>query len=238
MEQEIGRNMEEDYDEKEREIVTPGETIVSGSDYLPGEGTRRDGDEIVAERFGLIEHSGKLIKVIPLSGVFIPRRGNVIIGQVSDISFNGWMTDINAPQSSFLPLSEVPRYIDKNNISEFLDIGDFFSAKIIGIKQKGIDLTLDYKGLGKLDGGMIIFINPNKVPRVIGRAGSMIKLIKDETNSRITVGQNGLVWIRGDKVEDELLAKKAVMFVAENSFVSGLTDKVQNYLKQEKEKNK
>ena len=133
---------------------------------------------------------------------------------------------------------EVPRYIDKNNISEFLDIGDFFSAKIIGIKQKGIDLTLDYKGLGKLDGGMIIFINPNKVPRVIGRAGSMIKLIKDETNSRITVGQNGLVWIRGDKVEDELLAKKAVMFVAENSFVSGLTDKVQNYLKQEKEKNK
>ena len=238
MEQEIGRNMEEDYDEKEREIVTPGETIVSGSDYLPGEGTRRDGDEIVAERFGLIEHSGKLIKVIPLSGVFIPRRGNVIIGQVSDISFNGWMTDINAPQSSFLPLSEVPRYIDKNNISEFLDIGDFFSAKIIGIKQKGIDLTLDYKGLGKLEGGMIIFINPNKVPRVIGRAGSMIKLIKDETNSRITVGQNGLVWIRGDKVEDELLAKKAVMFVAENSFVSGLTDKVQNYLKQEKEKNK
>ena len=212
MEQEMGRNMEEDYDEKEREIVTPGETIVSGSDYLPGEGTRRDGDEIVAERFGLIEHSGKLIKVIPLSGVFIPRRGNVIIGQVSDISFNGWMTDINAPQSSFLPLSEVP------------------------IKQKGIDLTLDYKGLGKLEGGMIIFINPNKVPRVIGRAGSMIKLIKDETNSRITVGQNGLVWIRGDKVEDELLAKKAVMFVAENSFVSGLTDKVQNYLKQEKEK--
>ena len=238
MEQEMGRNMEEDYDEKEREIVTPGETIVSGSDYLPGEGTRRDGDEIVAERFGLIEHSGKLIKVIPLSGVFIPRRGNVIIGQVSDISFNGWMTDINAPQSSFLPLSEVPRYIDKNNISEFLDIGDFFSAKIIGIKQKGIDLTLDYKGLGKLEGGMIIFINPNKVPRVIGRAGSMIKLIKDETNSRITVGQNGFVWIRGDKVEDELLAKKAVMFVAENSFVSGLTDKVQNYLKQEKEKNK
>ena len=234
MEQEMERNMEEDYDEKEREVVVPGETIISGSDYLPGEGTRRDGDEIVAERFGLVEHSGKLIKVIPLSGVFIPRRGNVIIGQITDISFNGWMADINAPQSSFLPLSEVPRYIDKNNITEFLDIGEFFSAKIIGIKQKGIDLTLDYKGLGKLEGGMIIFINPNKVPRVIGRAGSMIKLIKDETNSRITVGQNGLVWIKGDKIEEELLAKKAVMFVAENSFVSGLTDKVQNFLKREK----
>ncbi|MEM3112995.1 MAG: exosome complex RNA-binding protein Rrp4 [Candidatus Pacearchaeota archaeon] len=236
MEQEMEKNIHEDYDEKEREIITPGETIISGPDYLPGEGTRREGNEIVAERFGLIEHSGKLIKVIPLSGVFIPRRGNVIIGQVTDISFNGWMADINAPQSSFLPLSEVPRYIDKNNITEFLDIGDFFSAKINTIKQKGIDLTLDSKGLGKLEGGMIIFINPNKVPRVIGKAGSMIKLIKDETNSRITVGQNGLVWIRADKVEDELLAKKAIMFVAENSFISGLTEKVSKFLKDEKEK--
>src|SRR3989338_1758316 len=97
----------EKNEKEEREIVIPGETIVSGDDYLPGEGTRREKDEIVAERYGLVESSGKLIKVIPLSGVFIPRRGNVIIGQVVDISFNGWMTDINAPYSSFLPLMEV-----------------------------------------------------------------------------------------------------------------------------------
>ena len=168
--------------------------------------------------------------------MFIPRRGNVIIGQVIDISFNGWMTDINAPYSSFLPLMEVPRFIDKNNISEFMDIGDFFSAKIFSIKQKGIDLTFDGKGLGKLEDGMIVFINPNKVPRVIGKEGSMIKLIKDETNCKITVGQNGLVWIKGEKVEDELFAKKAIMFVTEKSFVNGLTEKVQKFLQEEKEK--
>ena len=221
---------------EEREIVIPGETIVSGEDYLPGEGTRREKDEIVAERYGLVEQIGKLVKVIPLSGVFIPRRGNVIIGQVTDISFNGWMTDINAPYSSFLPLMEVPRFIDKNNISEFMDIGDFFSAKIFSIKQKGIDLTFDGKGLGKLEDGMIIFINPNKVPRVIGKEGSMIKLIKDETNCKITIGQNGLVWIKGEKVEDELFAKKAILFVTEKSFVHGLTEKVKEFLEQEKGK--
>ena len=92
---------EKETKKEEREIVIPGETIVSGEDYLPGEGTRREKEEIIAERYGLVEQSGKLVKVIPLSGVFIPRRGNVIIGQVIDISFNGWMTDINAPYSSF-----------------------------------------------------------------------------------------------------------------------------------------
>ncbi|MFA6023398.1 MAG: exosome complex RNA-binding protein Rrp4 [Candidatus Pacearchaeota archaeon] len=224
-----------DYDDKkEREIVIPGEVIVKGDDYLPGEETHREGEEIVAERFGIVEHSGKLVRVIPLSGVFLPRRGNVVIGQVVDISFNGWMTDINAPYSSFLPLMEVPRFVDKNNISEFLAIGDFFSAKISSIKQKGIDLTLDGRGLGKLEDGIIVFINPNKVPRVIGKEGSMIKLIKDETNCKVTIGQNGLVWIKGESVEDELFAKKAILFVTERSFVHGLTEQVQKFLSEEK----
>ena len=111
MEEEI--NIEESH----REIVIPGEIIISGSDYLPGDGTKREGNDIVAYRYGLSDKNGKLIKIIPLSGVFIPRRGNVIIGRVNDITFNGWLTDIDSAISAFLPLSEVPRYIDKNNMA-------------------------------------------------------------------------------------------------------------------------
>lgn len=228
MEEEI--NIEESH----REIVIPGEIIISGSDYLPGDGTKREGNDIVAYRYGLSDKNGKLIKIIPLSGVFIPRRGNVIIGRVNDITFNGWLTDIDSAISAFLPLSEVPRYIDKNNLSDFLDISDFFNAKITNVKSKGVDLTLEGKGLGKLEGGIIVKINPNKVPRVIGKEGSMIKLIKDETNCKITVGQNGIVWIRGENVEDELFAKKAINFVTDRTFISGLTDKVSKFLSEEK----
>ena len=228
MEEEI--NIEESH----REVVIPGEIIVSGSDYLPGDGTKREGNDIVAYRYGLSDKNGKLIKIIPLSGVFIPRRGNVIIGRVNDITFNGWLTDIDSAISAFLPLSEVPRYIDKNNLSDFLDISDFFNAKITNVKSKGVDLTLEGKGLGKLEGGIIVKINPNKVPRVIGKEGSMIKLIKDETNCKITVGQNGIVWIRGENVEDELFAKKAINFVTDRTFISGLTDKVSKFLSEEK----
>ena len=237
MEEQVQEIQEQEVQEetsKERKIVIPGEVISENSAILPGEGTRKEDNKIISERYGLLEESGKLMKVIPVSGVFIPRRGNVVIAKVTDISFNGWMTDVNSAYSSFLPVSEVPRYIDKNHLTDFLEIGDFFSAKINSVKQKGIDLTMDSRGLNKLEGGIIIFINPNKVPRVIGRAGSMISLIKEETNSKITVGQNGLVWIKADKVEDELLAKKAINFVTKRSTVSGLTDKVQEFLKGEK----
>jgi exosome complex component RRP4 len=221
---------------EERELVIPGEIIGKGDEFLPGENTYKFEDKILAQRYGIVEKLDKLVRVVPISGVFVPRRGNVVIAQVTDITFNGWLSDIDTAHSSFLPVAEVPRYLDKNSLGDFLDIGDFFTAKIKSVKQKSVDLTLDGRGLGKLEGGLIIKINPHKVPRVIGKEGSMIKVIKDETNCKITIGQNGIVWIKGDQVEEELLAKKAVNFIIEKSLMNGLTDKVQEFLKSEKEK--
>ena len=92
-----------------RTAVIPGEIIASGDDYLPGEGTEKRGKNIVALRYGLSEEVNKLVKIIPLSGVYHPRRGNVVIGKVENITFNGWVIDIGTYQSAFLPLSEVPK---------------------------------------------------------------------------------------------------------------------------------
>jgi exosome complex component RRP4 len=222
--------------EDKREIVVPGEVVETGKEFLPGDHVVRQGDNLVAHRYGVVERSGKLVKIIPISGVFIPWRGNVVVGRITEISFNGWLSNIDTAHTSFLPVSDVPKYLDKNNLGEFLEIGDFFNAKIKSVKNKGIDLTLDGRGLGKLEGGMIFSINSNKVPRVIGKEGSMIKIIKDETNCRITVGQNGIVWVKGDDIESELLAKKAVNFITEKTLMSGLTDKVQEFFNKEKGK--
>ncbi len=212
----------------ERQIVIPGEVIFKG-DYLPGEGTEKRGEEVVAIRYGLVEEYNKLVRVIPLSGVYQPRRGNVVIGKVENITFNGWVIDLNTADGAFLSLMEVPRYVNKDDLKEVMDIGDMVCAKIYSMNKRGIDLTLQANGLGKLDKGIIININPNKVPRVIGKEGSMISLIKNETKCRITVGQNGFIWINGDKIEDELFAKKAILHIAENSFMSGLTDEMTNW---------
>lgn len=215
---------------EEREIVIPGEIIKTGEDILPGEGAKRSGKNIVAVKFGLKDEQDRLVKVIPLSGVYMPRRGNLVIGKVADISFNGWMMEINAPYSSFLPLAECPRFFRTDDLAEYFDIGDMIACKVESIKRKGVDLTIKGRELGRLEGGMIISINSNKVPRVIGKEGSMVKIIKDATGCDITVGQNGVVWIRGESVDSELLAKEAIFYITAHSFVNGLTDKVQEWL--------
>ncbi len=216
---------------EERKIVVPGEIIITGDEFLPGDGTRRDGQDILASRYGLSEVSDRMIRVIPLSGGYTPRRGNVIIGQVSNITFRGWVIDFDGHFNGFLPLTEVPRFINKGELKSYLDFGDVVCAQIIGADETSVDLTIKQRGFGKLEEGQLLKINPNKVPRVIGKEGSMVKIIKEAANVDIDVGQNGIVWICGDKIEDELKAKRIIEFICENSFISGLTEKVEDFIK-------
>ena len=215
----------------DRKVVIPGETIVSGSEYLPSDGTEKRGEDIVALKYGLAEESNKLVKVIPLSGAYNPRRGNVVIGKVQMITHNGWVVDIGFAENGFLSLMEVPRFVEKGALEEVLKIGDMIVAKIWSMNGRGIDLSIKSRGLGKIEQGMIFDVNPNKVPRIIGKEGSMVKLIRDNTGCDITIGQNGYILLEGDKIEDELFAKKAIEFVVENSFISGLTEEVENWFK-------
>ena len=101
---------------EERQIVVPGETIVKGNEFLPGEGAYRDGGDIVANRFGIVDIADKHVRVIAVSGAYYPRRGNTIIGTVVDITFNGWLIDFGGAQNAFLSVAEVPRYINKNEL--------------------------------------------------------------------------------------------------------------------------
>lgn len=218
----------------ERKIVIPGEVIVEGDDYLPGEGTQKTEKGIIALRYGLADESNKLIRVIKLSGVYEPRRGNVIVGVVTNVHSNGWFIDLGSSEEAFLSLTEVPMYVDKNGLEEVMNIDDVVIAKISEISSRGINLTIKQRGLGKADQGIVVKINSNKIPRVIGKEGSMVKLIKEETGCNITAGQNGYILIKGEKIENELLAKKAILFVSEKSFVDGLTDAVIKWFKENK----
>ena len=173
------------FPEGKRKIVIPGEIIFKGENYLPGEGTEKKGGNIVARIYGLAEELNNLVKIIPLSGVYHPRKGNVVIGKVENITFNGWVLDIDTPENAFLPLSEIPTYVNKGNLEEVMDIGDMSIAKIREVGKRSVDLTVKGKGFGKIEKGIIVRINSSRVPRVIGKEGSMINLIKKETGCNI-----------------------------------------------------
>ena len=219
-------------EKEQRKIVIPGETIMTDESLLPGDGAYREGKDVVARRYGLAEVNDRQVRVIPISGAYTPRRGNVVIGTVSYITMNGWLIEFGTFQKAFISLTEVPRYINKGELRDFLDFGDSVVFKITNTQGRGIDGTLKQRGLGKIRNGMILNVNANKVPRVIGKEGSMVKIIRNATGCNLTVGQNGVVWIKGEKLEDELNAKKIVLYVVANATSSGLTEAVENYIKE------
>jgi exosome complex component RRP4 len=124
------------------------------------------------------------------------------------------------------------------DLTQFYDLGDQIVCSITNVtSQKLVDVTMKGPGLRKLSGGRIIEVSSNKVPRIIGKQGSMVSMIKDATKCNITVGQNGLVWIDGSP-EDELLAITTIRKIEEESHLSGLTDKIKEFLDKNKKTQK
>jgi len=217
---------------KERDIVVPGEEVASGMDFLPSKGTYREGEKIIASQLGLVMLDGKVLKVIPLSGKYLPKRGDVIMARVIDVSMSGWRVEFDCAYSAMLSLKEATNaYIEKGaDLTKYFDIGDWINTKIVNVTtQKLVDVSMKGPGLRKLDGGCIVRVNSNKVPRIIGKQGSMISMIKQATNCRILVGQNGIVWISGD-AEMEVIATETIKKIEKEAHISGLTDKIKVFL--------
>ena len=216
----------------DKDISVPGEVLAIGMDILPGAGTYRDGEKIAANRLGLAMIDGRTIKLIPLSGRYTPKTGDTIICNVIDVGFNGWRLDTNSAYSAMLSMKDATsEFIQRGaNLTQYYDLGDRIVCKIVNVtSQKLIDVTMKGPGLRKLKGGRIIEVNPNKVPRIIGKQGSMVMMIKDAAKCNITVGQNGLIWIDGEPM-NELLAIQTIRKIEKESHMSGLTDKIKEYL--------
>jgi exosome complex component RRP4 len=77
-------------------------------------------------------------------------------------------------------------------------------------------------------------MTPTKIPRLIGRRGSMINSIKRETGTNITIGQNGLILISGKRLAYENLAIRVVHLIEAEAHTSGLTERVTKFIKEEK----
>ncbi|MBN2218980.1 MAG: hypothetical protein JW697_01745, partial [Kosmotogaceae bacterium] len=64
--------------------------------------------------------------------------------------------------------------------------------------------------------------------------GSMINMILKETNCQVTIGQNGKILISGRNRKDEELVVKVIKKIEAEAHTSGLTNRIQEYLKEKK----
>jgi len=217
---------------KDKDIVVPGEILAVGMDFLPSYGTYREEDKIIANKLGLVRIDGKVVKLISLSGRYNPKRGDTIIGNVIDLAISGWRIDTNSAYSAMLSIKDASsEYIARGaDLTQYYDIGDLVVAKIVNVtSQKLVDLTMRGPGLRKLNGGRVVNVNTNKVPRVIGKAGSMVTMIKRATGCNVIVGQNGIVWVQGEP-EMEICAVDTIKMIEKDSHINGLTNRIKAYL--------
>jgi exosome complex component RRP4 len=84
--------------------------------------------------------------------------------------------------------------------------------------------------LGKIPTGELIKISPTRVPRLIGKRGSMIQTIEQASSTRITIGQNGVIVVSGKDKEGITLAINAIHIVEVEAHTSNLTQRIKQLL--------
>lgn len=211
-----------------KDLVIPGQ-VLADDEYYSGRGTFKENGRVCSSLLGRVSLRNKKIRVVPLKSKYVPKKGDVVIGKIKDVRFSMWDVDINSPYSGILPAFEVFGR-EKKELNRVFDVGDVLFLRVVDVDEiKKAKLGLKGRGMGKFKGGIIVDIAPTKVPRLIGKKGSMINMIKDKTKCKIVVGQNGLVWVKGNE-DMEQLTREIIHLIEAEAHTSGLTNKIKNKL--------
>ncbi|PIZ91680.1 hypothetical protein COX85_02550 [Candidatus Micrarchaeota archaeon CG_4_10_14_0_2_um_filter_55_9] len=194
-----------------RRIVLPGEKVFDSPREV--ESCVKDANGTYATEVSVFYDD----KVVPLKGVYVPHQGEGIIGIVSNLNFSGYVVDLNSPY---------PGRLSDQETMEDLQLGDVISVKVQVVTEVNECALIEPQ---RLSGGDILEVPAVKVPRIIGRNGSMLNTIKEFTGTDVLVGKNGRIYLRNGNVG---LAAEAIMKICRESHTSGLTERVTAFLTQ------
>lgn len=215
----------------DRKIVIPGE-LLSDDAANSGHGTYVKDGKVYSLLYGIMNAKNK-ISVIPFSSKYVPSRKDFVVGTVINVTPSNWIFDIGSPYDGLLHVSEYPRRVDSDKMSGIMDVSESALLRVKDVSSSmKVELTMRERGLRALKTGRVIEVSPAKVPRVIGHGGSMVSMLKKETNCEIFVGQNGRIWIDGKDADMDRLAA-AIEMIMKHSHSSGLTDRVCQFLRNE-----
>jgi len=216
----------------ESQFVLPGDVIVTG-DYRPEQNVVLDGNRLMSTAVGFSEIKDNSVTVAPLTGLYTPKTDDLVIGKIVSHNALSWEVDINSYYSGILTAFDIfgkDYSASRDDLSLKLNTCDVILARIANVGSRAPLLTIISEKLGKIDSGELVKISPTKIPRLIGKHGSMIQTIEASTNATITVGQNGLIVVSCDETNGLLKALAAIRMVDEQAHLVYLTDKVKKML--------
>jgi len=203
----------------EWEVVTPGQ-LLSDEAKKAGNHTYVYAGKVYSAVAGIVSFRNAKINVIPAKGPYRPQENDSIIGIIIDIKPNMYEVDLG-----WHVIGLMKSRTKKRRSSLNLQIGDviYTTVKYCGIRGVFLDSG---ESLKKIEKGLLVMISPVKIPRLIGKKGSMLNLLKRETECQFYVGRNGLIAIVGQDSKHEFAAASAIKLIEEESHIKGLTDRV------------
>ncbi|HIH10035.1 MAG TPA: hypothetical protein HA254_05205 [Candidatus Diapherotrites archaeon] len=200
-----------------KRLVIPGELVTEERKKLGSHVFVREG-KIYSDSMGLVNDEADFASVVPLEGKYMPQQNDVIIGVITAERFAGYSVDIN---------SFYPSFVSKKELREVLKPGSIISAKIMKVNELN---EVELGSIRLFFGGEIIQVSPVKIPRVIGKEGSMLNILRDGTGSNIIVGRNGRLWVKGGNTD---LLRKGILKIDREAHLDNLTNRISGFLNAE-----
>ena len=208
---------------KDRDLVLPGQNL--GNELFFDLNCYSEDGVVYSAVERMVRVDGRKVKVVPSSGGYIPKEEDVVIGVVAEVLSGKWLIDINSAYLCSMRGEEVTR--EKKDLSQFYKAGDVITAKVARVNEVySCELIKPWK----MESGLIIDVNPKRIPRVVGKQKSMLNMLREKTGSRIIVGQNGKIWLKDGKVD---LAVKTIKRIERYAQKQGLTDMIAESLAKE-----
>lgn len=199
-----------------RRIVVPGE-LVSSERKRAGKHVYLMDGKIFSDSVGFVNENETMVSVIPLEGGYEPEINDIVVGVVMDEKISGYTVNMNSFSSS---------YISKKALRSPLRPSNVISARVERVNEMK-EIELD--GIRVLFGGEVLQVSPVKVPRIIGKDGSMLEVLKKGTGCSLVVGRNGFVWIKGGNVR---LLNETLEMIQKEAHMDNLTNRISDFLGQ------
>lgn len=214
------------------------EMAKSNKKVVLGPGLQQDSDDLV-----VVCKSGVLRKKAPntfwvdcYQKRYVPNRGEIVIGIVSQKAGDIFRVDIGASEPASLSYMAFEGATKKNRPD--VNVGDAICARLL-IANRDLEpelICVDSHGkkgkLGVLTEGFVFNCSINLVRKILNPNCPFLDILAKELPFEMAAGMNGRIWINGKTVKETIAVGNAILAVEykSNEELKELCDDIANYV--------